>query len=224
MPEMKKAAKPFTFFTRLHFSELTGLKAANLIQLLDLIRSVPGSSIYHHTHRFLQVHHYFSPEPPNDFSYWVGGVLGEDELGEKLASIDTIQFHTIRELREEIVSAIQRHLKKFPLARLRFSPEGKEFYFMKSISFILPTNYTVVDLRGFAEAMEKISIDSMYFHIFEARLRLEKEENDFSNWLETALGEKELAEQISRLDPYTFTLDDLKKTLIKIIKKRIPAQ
>jgi len=64
MEEFIKAKEPFRFYTRLHLSELTGLRAATLQQLLELIRKVPGSSIYHHTHRFLQQHQYLSPEPP----------------------------------------------------------------------------------------------------------------------------------------------------------------
>ena len=37
-------------------------------------------------------HQYLSPEPPNDFAYWVSNVLQEDRLGEQLAAIDLIQF------------------------------------------------------------------------------------------------------------------------------------
>ena len=38
MPELTKAKEPFRFCTRLHLSELTGLRAATLSQLLDLIK------------------------------------------------------------------------------------------------------------------------------------------------------------------------------------------
>src|SRR3989338_6771647 len=136
MPELTKAKEPFRFYTRLHLSELTGLRAATLPQLLALIKEVPGSSIYHHTHRFLQQHQYLSPEPPNDFAYWVAGVLGEDELGERLASIDTIQYTTIRSLREKIAETIEEYLKDNALAKLKFAREGEEFHFVKSVSFI----------------------------------------------------------------------------------------
>ncbi|MEW6075644.1 MAG: DUF5752 family protein [Candidatus Omnitrophota bacterium] len=221
MPELKKAKEPFRFYTRLHLSGLTGLRASTLNQLLTLAKEVPGSSIYHHTHRFLQQHQYLSPEPPNDFAYWVTEVLGEDELGEKLASIDTIQFNTIRALRERIVETIESYLKDNPLAKMKFSHEGDEFYFIKSVSFVLPTNYVVYDLNEFVDVLAKITIDSIYFHIFESRLRLEKANNDFSNWIESSFGDKELADSINKLDPYTYTIEDLRKTMIKIIKRRI---
>ncbi|MFH1778684.1 MAG: DUF5752 family protein [Candidatus Omnitrophota bacterium] len=221
MSELIRAKEPFNFFTRLHLSELTGLRASALGQLVDFIKKVPGSCVYHHTHRFLQQHQYLSPEPPNDFAYWVSDVLGEDELGERLASIDTVQFSNIRALREKIITTIDDYLKDNPLAKLRFAREGEEFHFTKSVSFVIPTNYVAYDLKEFVDILKKITIDSIYFHIFEARLRLEKQTNDFSNWIETSIGDKALADKISKLDPYTWTLEDLRKTIIRVIEKRI---
>ncbi|MDD5115468.1 MAG: DUF5752 family protein [Candidatus Omnitrophica bacterium] len=221
MPELAKAKEPFRFCTRLHLSELTGLRATTLGQLAAFIKEVPGSCIYHHTHRFLQQHQYLSPEPPNDFAYWVSETLGEDELGEKLVSIDTMQYSTIRELREKISVTIEDYLRLNPLAKLKFARNGEEFHFIKSVSFVLPTNYVVYDLAGFIEVLRKITIDSIYFHIFEARLRLEKATNDFSYWIENSLGDKELADRISGFDPYTCTLEDLRNRLIQIVEKRI---
>jgi len=221
--ELIRAKEPFRFHTRLHLSELTGLKATTLGQLLDIIKTVPGSCIYHHTHRFLQQHQYLSPEPPNDFAYWVSKVLGEDELGELLASIDTVQYATIRQLRDEIIAVIEEYLNDNKSAELKFAHPGEEFHFIKSVSFVLPTHYVVYDLKEFVEILEKITIESIYFHIFESRLRLEREDNDFSNWIENALGDKELADRLARLDPYTQTLEGLRKSILKIVQDRIEA-
>lgn len=222
MPELKKAKEPFIFCTRLNLSELTGLKAATLEQLLSLIREVSGSCIYHHTHRFLQQHQYLSPEPPNDFAYWVTQALAEDKLAERLASIDTIQYVHIKDLRENIVKTIEDYLKEDPSAKLRFAGEGEEFHFIKSVSYVLPTPYVAHDLKEFVDILDKITMDSIYFHIFEARLRLGKNSNDFSIWLENELGEKKIAEEIFKLDPYTYTLDKLRKTLIRLAERRLP--
>ena len=220
MPELIKAKEPFKFYTRLHLSELTGLRAATLHQLLALIKEVPPSCIYHHTHRFLLQHQYLSPEPPNDFAYWAAEVLGEDELGERLVSIDTIQFSSIESLRERIVKTIEDYLINNPLSKLRFAREGEEFYFIKSVSFVLASGHIAYDLKEFAEILKNITIDSIYFHIFEARLRFEKKTNDFSNWIETSLADKELADDISERDPYTRTLEDLRATIINIVARR----
>ncbi len=221
MPELTRAQEPFRFYTRLNLTELTGLKARDLTHLVELLREVPGSSIYHHTHRFLQQHQHLSPEPPNDFAYWVTGVLGEGVLGERLASIDIVQFSEIRRLREKIIEEIEVYLREEPSAQLRFAREGQEFHFMKSLSFFVPTAYAAYDLAEFAEVLKKITIDSIYFHIFEARLRLGKGMNDFSNWFSTSLGEKTLAADIARLDPYTQTLEDLRQRIIGLIESRV---
>ncbi len=223
MAELIRAKEPFRFYTRLHLSELTGLRATTLGQLLDLIKTVNGSCIYHHTHRFLQQHQYFSPEPPNDFAYWVSEVIGEDELGETLASIDTVQYSTIRDLREKIAVAIEEYLKANKLANLKFARADEEFHFIKSVSFVLPTHYVAYDLNEFLGILSKITIDSIYFHVFEARLRLERANNDFSNWIEHSLADKELADMIARLDPYTQTLEGLRKSLIQMLQDRIKA-
>jgi hypothetical protein len=91
---------------------------------------------------------------------------------------------------------------------------------MSCRTFILPTPYTAHDLNEFLEVIQKISINSIYFHIFEARLRLERGENDFSNWFE-GMGKKELAKDISRLDPYTVTLEGLRRKIIESVKKHV---
>lgn len=221
MSKLIKAKEPFKFCTRLHLSELTGLRATTLGQFLALIKEVPGSCIYHHTHRFLQQHQYLSPEPPNDFAFWITDILGEDELGERLVSIDTIKYSNIHDLRKEIVSTIENYLENNPLAKLKFARSGEEFHFIKSISFVLSASYIARDLKEFAEILRKVSIDSIYFHVFEARLRLERPTNDFSFWIENSVGDKILANKISSLDPYTYTLDDLRNKIYREVEKRI---
>lgn len=220
--EVKKAKDPFRFYARLNLSELTGLKASTLEEFLERLKEVPDSVIYHHTHRFLQQHLYLSPEPPNDFAYWVTEALGEDDLGEMLASIDTVQFSTISALKDKMVKTVEEYAADKPGAGRR-ARQGEEFYFMKSVSFILPTEYYATDLEEFARMLEAVSIESIYFHMFEARLRLQKSTNDFSYWIESSVGDKKLASEIARLDPYTYTMEDLRIALVKMVKKRMIA-
>ena len=223
MNAFNKAKESFRFYTQLHIPELTGLRAANLQELLDLIKTVPGSVIYHHTHRFLQQHQYLSPEPPNDFAYWITGILGEEELGEALYSIDTIQYTSIRELRDEIVRSIENYVVKHPRSLQKFATPGEEFHFVKSVSFVFQTPYTASDLKEFQAVLQRVTINSIYFHMFESRLRIGRGTNDFSNWLEDSLSEKKLANKIASLDPYTHTMENLRITLIKLIEKRLVA-
>jgi hypothetical protein len=216
MPENVQASDPFRFQTRMHLTELTGLRASTLGQLLSLLKTVPSSCIYHHTHHFLQQHQYLSPEPPNDFAHWVIEQLNEPELGERLFSVDTVQFSHIHDLRETFVGIIEHYLRSNPIAKLKFARSGEEFYFMKSVSFVIPTPYAAHNLSEFIDIVGKITIDSIYYHMFEARLRLQQKSNDFAAWVEHSVGNQRLAEHLSRLDPYTSTLDDLRQKIIRI--------
>ena len=71
------------------------------------------------------------------------------------------------------------------------------------------------------EALKKVSIHSIFFHMFESKLRLGKSTNDFSLWFETALEDKDLARKIAGLDPYVYTLEGLRTKIIQLIGARL---
>ena len=183
------------------------------------MKDVPDSVVYYHTHNFIEEYQYLTPQPANEFALWVGDVLGDEILAEKLSNIDTFEFSTIGELRERIIAVINDGLSTKEDGRTAF--EGREFYFIKSVSAILTTPYVAHDLREFVEALRKVSINSLYFHIFESRLRLHRGVNDFSIWLQDSLDERELADKIAALDPYNYTIEDLRSMIIQFIEKRI---
>jgi len=207
---------PFQFKTRFNLVELLGRKAGTIRDLLQGIREVPGSSIYFHTHRYLQQHHYLSPEPPNDFAFWTTSILGLNDVGERLASVDTIRYRSIKDLRQKYVELLEESLaakrNSWPQCQ-----EGTEFHFMSCRTFIIPLPAVAENAEEFAAILETVSINSLYFHVFESRLRLEKGENDFSNWFE-AIGRNELAASLSRLDPYTITLEGLRKKIVETVR------
>jgi hypothetical protein len=209
----------FDFHTRLNLPVLLGRKARNIPELLAGIKAAPGASIYYHTHRFLQQHHYLSPEPPNDFAFWVTGSLGLDALGERLASVDTVKFRTITALGKKFVEVLEAS-SPAENSKPAECPEGEEFHFLSCRTFILPTRHSARTLGEFADILRTISISSIYFHMFEARMRLERGENDFSNWFE-GIGEKALAAEVARLDPYTMTLEGLRKKLIEKVQNHV---
>ena len=218
--QLKKAKTPFLFNSRLNLTELTGLKAKTLAGLLENLKKVPDSVIYYHTHHFLEEHNYLTPEPANDFAVWVSDALGNDILGEKLASVDTFDFTSLGALRDRIIGVIEENMSD-PSCIGRSAMDGEEFHFMKSVSVILPTPYQAEDLREFVEILRKISLNSLYYHVFESRMRLGKGTNDFSIWLEQNLDETELGREIAKLDPYTYSLEGLRSALIQMVEKRI---
>ena len=204
----------FRFNTKLDQTILLGTKAKNIPELLNGLRSAPDVSIYFHTHKFLQQYHYLSPEPPNDFAYWVTNILNEAALGERLSSIDIIQFDKISSLRKRFVKIIEDYLETSH--RSVDAPAGQEFFFMSAQTFVFATPYAAHNLGEFREILSKVSVHSLCYHVFDAALRMEQGENDFSVWFRK-MGPGSLAGRVRRLDPYTYTLEGLRQKLIQMV-------
>jgi small-conductance mechanosensitive channel len=216
---LKKARLPFRFNTHAHLAELTGLRAKNLTELITILKKAPEAVVYYHTHHYIELHQYLVPELINDFANWVKNSLDNQVLGERLADISIIEFTSLSTFRDKLVNIIETYLAQDSFQRDVLS--GREFYFMRSVDVILPTNYTAHDLREFVEAVRKITPASLYFHVFESRMRLNTASNDFAIWLANDMDEKELSQEIAKIDPYTYTLEGLRSLLIQIIEKHI---
>lgn len=211
--------KPFQFYTSLILQESTGLRAATLKTLVRLLREVPDTSIYHHTHYFLLQHHYLTNEPSNDFAYWVREILGEKPLGELLASIDILEHPTLESLREVLASTIEQYLRDVPTSGMRFVSEGGEFFFLKATHVVMPTSYHATTLAQFADCLERVSIHTLYYHIYDARLRLGRKTNDFAIWLDEQLGLDDLGRRVAEIDPYSHTLEAVRARMLAMIRE-----
>jgi hypothetical protein len=208
------SGQPFRFSSEIRLVELTGLSAHTLVDLVEILRTVSGSSIFYHTHHGFLTHHFEKPIVYNDFAVWTAEALREAALAERLAAIDLLAFTTIRDLRESILGLVEDHIRVND-GQLRECLPGEELHFCKSKSFVMPTGIVANDSVDFFAKLPEITTDSLYFHFLEARLRLGRTTNDFSSWL-TSEGQPTLAAEINRLDPYTRTLDELKQELIEL--------
>ncbi|MFC1559960.1 DUF5752 family protein [Candidatus Margulisiibacteriota bacterium] len=211
------AKNSFNFYTSSIFTEITGKKAATLPELLELLKNADESSIFQHTHQAIKELHFTRNVYTNDFAIWAHDALGEDELSENLASIDLREFPSLTELRDNIVKIIENYLSTG--IEIRKARKGQEFYLCKLTEIITPTQHVVWTLFDLKEALKRVSTSSIFYHFFESKLRCGRNTNDFSLWLETSLGEKELAKTIEALDPYLFTLDELRNKIIDHIEK-----
>jgi hypothetical protein len=221
---LEQASNPsaFVFFTEQRLVALTGLRASTLRELARLMRRVPGSAIFYHTHHAYLSHHFERPTFTNDFARWVGEALQERELGEKLAAVDLLDYTSVRSLRDALVAIIDRHLKGKKSGGNRCRP-GDEFHFCQSRSFVMTSGLEAKDPKQFFEVLAEVTRQSIFFHFLEARLRLERHTNDFSAWLE-ANGENNLARVIETMNPYEQTLDDLKNRIVRLGEKRFGAK
>lgn len=215
----KTAAQPFRFCTRLTLPEVTGRKAFSVTELLEGIKAADDAVIYHHTHRFLKQAHHLVPEGANDFAYWVTNTVQADRLGEELTSIDIVQYHSLADIRDAFVKMLERHIAENPGPQRTVAP-GREFHFMRSIRFSVPTDCEATDYRTFIECLREVSASSLYLHVFEARLRPPYGVDDFSHWFRTNFGDEVVGRELSRLDPYSYTLEGLRQRIIRVIERR----
>ena len=213
------AKEPFHFFTRHNLTYLLGKKAKNLTELLTGIKEAPISSIYQHTHHYLEQHEYLSPEPPNDFAYWITDVLQNDALGEEIAGIDLRSFNSLTDIRSRFIEIIENAIQRDPVSAIRNVPAGEEFHFMGAQTFVFPTQCIAHDLLEFKQCLENISGHSVYYHMFEARLF--QHTSQFCYWIENSLEDQKLATAFRHLDPYTQTVNNLRQNLIRLIRARL---
>lgn len=205
---------PFVFFTETRLVALTGRRASDLEELLQNLNQVSGSCIFYHTHYLYLTHHFEKPRFYNGFANWVSQALQEERLAERLAAIDLLEMTSIRDLREAIGHVIEKHLEgdKKPG---RTCPPGDEFHFCEAKSFIMPTGLVAASVPEFFDLLGSVTNDCLYYHFLEARLRIERPTNDFSQWL-GGLGQTKLAARINALNPYAMTLDELKHEIVKL--------
>ncbi len=217
MTETFAADTAFKFFTERQLVALTGRKACNLTGMLTHLSAVSGSCIFYHTHHLRLAHHFQKPRFYNEFANWASYALQEERLAERLAAIDLLTVTSIRAIREALIDAISRHVDNAGRAP-RECPPGEEFHFCEARSFIMPTGVVARNNAEFFDGIAGVTNACLHFHFFEARLRLERPTNDFSQWLGSR-GESRLARRIERLNPYAMTLDELKQEILRLGRK-----
>lgn len=211
--------KPFYFNTSAHLVRITRQKAGTLSDLLESLRECPEGSIFQHSFRTLQEHHFIREGFSNDFAHWVLSACNEPSLAEGLASVDVREFTSVAQLRERFVQIVGEFLRRTPAAASRAARET--FYFCASDIVVIPTSFIGHTLQDFAEGLRGVSVHSIHHHFIEARLRLKLMSNDFSQWLYEDLGLTDAARQLNRIDIYTVTLEDVRKKIIRIVERAL---
>jgi hypothetical protein len=206
---------PFVFCECSTLIRPTGHRAENAKDLLAWIRKVEPGVIYHHTHQFFMKATVEAPEYPNDFAVWAAEVLEERALAEKLASLDLYAFDNIEDIRKGLIRTLKAYLDSHPEPRR--ARKGDSFFFNDTLTLVFPLDPPVSTLSEFVRELAVVGTSSIYFHFFEARMRLERPTDDFSAWLETSLGYASAADRIRTLDPYHYSLEGLREDILFIL-------
>ena len=212
-------AKPFYFNTSVHLLRITQYKANTLAELLDALRECPEDSVFQHTFRTLQEHHFLRAGFSNDFAHWALAACNEPSLAEALASVDVREFTSVAELRARFIQILERYVRENPEACTRVADET--FYFCASDIVVIPTSFQAHTLQEFTEGIRRVSVHSIHHHFIEARLRIKLMSNDFSQWLHEDAGLTETARSLNRIDIYTATLEDVRQQIVRIVERAL---
>ncbi len=212
----RQAQSPFHFNSSAHLLRIGRERASTLKELLEALRSCPEDSIFQHTFRTLQEHHFIREGFSNDFAHWAYADCHEAGLAERLASLDVRTFTSVAALRERIVAIVEQYLQANPAAENRAA--RKPFYFCASDIVVMPTAFVAHNPAEFLAALRQVSVHSIHHHFIEARLRLKLVSNDFSLWLENEVGLAKAAASLNRLDIYTSTLEGVRRHIIRVVQ------
>src|SRR5215467_6439578 len=161
-PPVRRPAKPFYFNTSEHLLRIGSQRAINLSELLEALRACPEDSVFQHTFRTLQEHHFIRQGFSNDFGHWSLSACNEPALAEQLASVDVREFTAIAGLRARMVEILDQYLHNNPQSGSRVAHEP--FYFCASDIVVLPTPFKAESLKGFLDGINQISVHSIHHH------------------------------------------------------------
>ncbi|MDP2993233.1 MAG: DUF5752 family protein [Deltaproteobacteria bacterium] len=212
---MERPIAPFELRQCASILRSTGEKAKNLRELREIIARVSDEAIFHHTYQYFLKGHIY--QYTNDFAQWAGESLEEEALSEQLSNIDPYDFKTIDDLRRELLSVIDRYLEGFPEPREAMS--GDEFHFNETITLIFPVGIRAKNLAEFLMAIKYVDAGSIYYHFYEARVRLGGGIDDFSAWIDTSLDKKDLAEKVRAIDPFMHSIEEIRKHIMDVVEK-----
>src|SRR5260370_2666354 len=146
----------FVFKKVVYLVEVTGRRARTLDELLRALAVVPAESVGYHMHREFLAYKFAPIEYPNDFSYWTAKVLGDDVLGEKLASLRVFKHRSLDGLRQELARLIGEHLLEVPEASQQAAPHDREFHFLQARSIVMDCNRTANNLQELVGALAEV--------------------------------------------------------------------
>jgi hypothetical protein len=209
--------EPFEFKQCITLLKATGSTAKTLAELRDRLATISDRSLYHHTYQYFLKGHIL--EYTNDFAEWAGQDLEERELAEELSNVDPYDFPDMNALRVELMRVIQVYLERFP--EPRETRAGEEFYFNETVTLVFPAGVRAKNLAEFFLAIKYIDRSCLYYHFYDARLRLGGAMNDFSQWIADALGKKELADKLMAIDPFVHSLEGIRERIVEALEAEV---
>lgn len=198
----------------------TGKRAQNLRELRERIQTIDAESIYYHFWGVLLRPSFEDPEFKNDFASWCRHSINDDKTAEMLSIIDPTEFATLDELRAEIIEVIEERLDETEF--VRWASPDDQFNFITFQTVVFDTGNRIEKPADLPEAIEKMSISSIFYHFIDARRRTPNRMDDFRQWL-MGCGSQfdEVCREVGLVDPFFPTLHELRGQLAKLFREHL---
>jgi hypothetical protein len=207
---------PFRFHDAVRLTCPTGISAATLREFRDAIeRAEPG--VLHHHLREVPLRFTFTFwEYPNDFAIWAANALENHALAERLAVLDPFHERDLDVLRERVLEAVEATAGEAggPLP----VPPGQEFHFSSSVAVDLDLGVEANNVAELIARLKEVPATSLYYHLFEGRLRTADGWDDISLWLLES-GFSRTAERLRDLDIYMASLESCRRVVIELLTR-----
>ncbi len=189
----------------------TGRACFNLRELLDAIRTAPDAVLEHHMMRCALENHFELYEFPNDLARWCWTALGDNVLGEQLGLVDPYQQPSTAALRAALANVVEDRL--WGLDRAPWCHPGLELHLIESRLIAYDTGERITTPSALLEAIQRMSLRSLFFHVHEARRRTTGRTDDFSLWLEVSGIAESLVTALRGIDFHFLNLSQLRQAL-----------
>jgi hypothetical protein len=198
-----------------------GRSCSNLRELLEGIRTVPDMVIEHHMMRCALQDPFELYEFPNDLALWCWDVLGDQLLAEQLALIDPYHHESIEALRAALIDVIESRL--WESDRIPWARPGLELHFVGSRLVAYDTGERLPTPAALAEAMPRLPLASIFYHVHNARRRTGGRSDDFSLWLEQYGAEPALIARVRAVDFHFLNLNQVRSQIAEAFRQSQPA-
>lgn len=194
-----------------------GKTAANLKELVQGLKDLRESILYYHLWQSRLAAGPPSKEYPNDFAFWAATGLHDSISAEMLSSFDPFSYENIKQVRDALVELLEDYLWNLPYVPA--AVPGFEFHFCEASTVVLRSQNEVRTLAEFHSTLEVVGLDSVYYHLVDARWRLRpRKMDDFSYWIEDNFGLSELASAIRDIDISVLSLAEIRSGVLSLVR------
>ena len=135
----------------------------------------------------------------NEIAQWVSDVVGNAELSAKIQSVDS---------KEQIIDLVFAQIEQMKHPYLRNVGGDQKFILKTNADTVLAE---ISHLEDLGEVMSSMPKDSLEFHL--------QNGNDFASWIQAAVGDAKLADQIRGID-YS-NIDSARSQVVSTIRERV---